>query len=560
MKRFYSLLFILISLFAVMSFGITLSAQEGGERVPTIVVHSVTQAERPVEFEATRLVVENMRQLGLDVEHRALPFAQIIDEVWFSREGENPFQMTYWRMVGRPERSDPDEFAFNLFHSSTADEGFNFIGYNNPEYDALAEAQRAELDLDERRELLFEAQRIIAEDVPNVFFAHPSTPMLVRTDVWDPNSVVEQAGIGIHNFWTWIGLEPVGDQTTIITSTTAFLDRINPLFIAGDAPSRVTELVWDRLMRIGPDGLPEPWAAESVVWEDDTNVVLTMRSDMLWHDGTPVTIDDIAYSFEAILTGDDPGEAPQYRPFVANVENVEIIDDTSVRVTLNDPLASFETSTLAKLNVIPKHIWEPLINDLLTQEDTNAEGLPFDMEGVMVGSGPYKMVAFDPNEFAILEANPDHWSPPNADRWVMNVLPNTEATLGQIQSGEMNFLWEWPGDAEILAEIAEGDPNIEVFSTPSLGMQYFAFNTRFPPFDDVEFRRAIAHVVPKQSILDNIYKGFAVPADSYVSAPIEFWHNPNLPTYDFSIDTARMILAEAGYTLDDDGRLLYPAE
>ncbi|MDQ7027079.1 MAG: ABC transporter substrate-binding protein [Anaerolineae bacterium] len=554
MKKFFSMLLMLIALFVVMSIGLTVSAQ-GGERVPTVIVHSVTQAERPTEFEATRLVVENMRQLGLDVEHRAIPWPQVIDEVWFTREGEDAWQMTYWRMVGRPERSDPDEFAYNLFHSTMAADGYNFIGYNNSEYDALAEAQRAELEPAARQELLFQAQQIIAEDVPNVFFAHPSSPMLVRSDVWNVDSVVTQAGIGIHNFWTWIGLEPVGDETTLVTSTTSFLDRINPLFIAGDAPSRVTELIWDRLMRIGPDGLPQPWAAESVEWEDSTNVVITIREGMMWHDGNPVTVEDVAYSFEAILSG----EAPQYSPFASNIAEIELIDDTSLRLTLNEPSAAFETSTLSKLNIIPKHIWEPYINDLLTQEDANAESLAFDAEGVMIGSGPYRMVAFDPNEFAILEANPDHWASPNVERWVMNVLPNTEATLGQIQSGEMNFLWEWTGDAAILSEIAEADPNIEVFSTPSLGMQYFAFNTRFAPFDDVAFRQAIAHVIPSQSIINNILKGFAVPADSYVSTPIEFWHNPDLPTYEFSIDLAREVLAEAGYTWDDEGRLLYPA-
>ena len=124
--------------------------------------------------------------------------------------------------------------------------GYNFVGYNNPDYDAIAEAQRAELDLDVRQGLLFQAQEMIANDVPNVYFAHPSTPQLVRTDVWDIDTVVTQAGIGIHNFWTWTGLTPIGDQDTIITSTTSFLEAFNPLYIAGDAPSRVTELIWDR--------------------------------------------------------------------------------------------------------------------------------------------------------------------------------------------------------------------------------------------------------------------------------------------------------------------------
>lgn len=550
LSRVLGLALVLVMVMAL--FAVPASAQDAGEMVEPIVVHSRSQAESPVEFEVTRLVVENMKQLGLNVEHRAIPWAQVIDEVWFTREGEDAWQMTAWQMVGRPERSDPDEFAYNLFHSSGIADGYNFPGYNNPDYDALAEAQRGELDRDARQNILFEAQEMIAEDVPNVYFINPSTPQLVRTDIWDIDSVVTQAGIGVMNYWTWTGLTPIGDQKDIITSTTAFLDAFNPLYIAGDAPSRVTELVWDRLMRIGPDGLPQPWAAETVEWESDTSVVLTLREGMTFHDGEPVTSEDVAYSFEVIQTG----EAPMYEPFASGVSEIEIIDDLSLRLTLRSASAAFETSTLAKLNIIPKHIWEPIIEDLITQEDANAETI---QEEIPVGSGPYKMVAYDVNEFVILEANTDYFAPPVAERWIMNVLPNSEATLGQISTGEINFLWEWTGDSQILAEIAEADPNIELFSSPSLGMQYFAFNLRYAPFDNVAFRQAIAHVVPTESIINNIYKGFGVPADSYVSAPIEFWHNPDLPSYEFSIDAGRAVLEEAGYSWDGDGNLLYPA-
>ena len=91
----------------VLALAAPISSQSAGEVIPTITVRSVTQAERPVEFETTRLVVENMKGLGLDVVHRAVPWAQLIDEVWFTREGDEAWEMTIWRMVGRPERSDP---------------------------------------------------------------------------------------------------------------------------------------------------------------------------------------------------------------------------------------------------------------------------------------------------------------------------------------------------------------------------------------------------------------------------------------------------------------------
>ncbi len=525
------------------------TAQEPGSRVLKIVVLSETQAAEPIEFETTRLLVENMRQLGLDVEHRAIPWEQQADIVWYNR---NDWQMTAWRMVGRPERMDPDEFVYNLFHSSTAESGYNFVGYVNPEYDALAEAQRGETDMEMRRELIYQAQEIIAQDVPYIYVAHPTLPQLVRTDVWDADSVVDQQGIGVQNFWTWIGLTPLGDQGSIVTNSPTVVQGINPFWISGDIDSRVTELIWDRLMRLGPDGLPQPWAAESVDWEDSLNVLVTIREGMQFHDGEPVTVEDVKFSFEAPM-GD---EVPMYKPFVSKIANIEILDDRTLRFTLSEPWVAFETASLAKLNIVPKHIWEPVLENLAGSED-NAESY---QEEVPVGSGPYRFVAWDFNETVILEANPDHFSPPQADQWVLRIIPNAESALGQIQTGELNFLREWPGDSEILAQIAESDPNISLFSSPELGFRFFAFNVRVEPFDDPVVRRAVAHVMPRQAVINNIFKGFAVPADSYVSVAIDYWHNPDLPQYAYDIEAGRQLLADAGYTWDDDGRLLYPAE
>lgn len=526
------------------------AAMPAGEPVPKIVVLSNTQAQDPIEFESTRLLVENMKQLGLDVEHQAMPWEQQADLVWYNRQD---WQMTAWRMVGRPERMDPDEFVVNLFSSDTAESGYNFVGFISPEYDELALQQRGIVDREERRQVIYEAQELIAEELPYLYVAHPKLPFAFRSDVWNPDTIVDAQGIGIKNFWTWIQAEPVGDQKNFIVNTGDALQGINPLYIAGDAPSRITELVWDRLMRIGPDGLTQPWAAESVEWEDDTNILVTLRSGMTWHDGEPVTAEDAAFSFQAPTTG----EAPMYKPFVDKIANIEVIDDLTLRFTLSEPWVAFETASLAKLNLIPKHIWEPILADLATQEDANAEDY---QEEHPIGSGPYKYVDWTIGEQAILEANPDHWAAPKAEGWIIRIIPNQESALGQLTTGELNFLMEWEGDPTILQETADNDPNIELVATTELGFRFFAMNNRLAPFDDPAMRRAVAHVVPKDAIINNIFKGFAEPADSYVSMAIDYWHNPDLPQYEYSVDEAKQVLIDAGYSYDADGHLLLPAQ
>ena len=520
-----------------------------GTAVPTIEVLSNVQAADPIEFESTRLLVETMKQLGLDVEHKAMPWEQQADLVWFNR---GDWQMTAWRMVGRPERMDPDEFVYNLFHSTTAEKGYNFVGFVSDEYDALAAEQRATTDQEARRQIIFDAQRIVAEEAPYIFVAHPKLPYAYRSDVFDPASIVDAQGIGIKNFWTWIGAEPVGDQKDIIANSGDVLQAINPLYIAGDAPSRVTEVVWDRLMRIGPDGLATPWAAESAEWEDEVSMVVTLREGMTWHDGEPVTADDVVFSFTA-PAGE---EAPMYKPFVSRIANIEKLDDLSVRFTLSEPWAAFEVASLSKLNLIPQHVWEPILEGLAASEE-NAESI---QEEVPIGSGPFKFVAWKPSEEIILEANPDHWAAPKVERLIIRIVPNVEAALGQLQTGELNFLMEWEGDPTVLQATADGSDSIEVVATTSLGFRFFAMNERVAPFDDPAMRRAIAHATPKESIIKNIFKDFAVPADSHVSLAIDYWHNPDLPQYEFDLEKARQILVDAGYRYDGDGMLLMPAE
>ena len=110
-------------------------AQQAGDRIRKIIINSAAQAADPQEFQAAQLVAQEWRKLGLEVEVRGMPRPQLSDLVWFNRE---KWDTTMWRMVGRPERSDPDEVVYNLFHSSNRDKGFNFVGYNNPAYDSIA--------------------------------------------------------------------------------------------------------------------------------------------------------------------------------------------------------------------------------------------------------------------------------------------------------------------------------------------------------------------------------------------------------------------------------------
>ena len=134
-----------------------------------LVLISGAQAADPQEYQAAQLTAQDWRKLGLEVEVRGLPRPQVSDLVWYNRD---KWDVSMWRMIGRPERSDPDELVYNLFHSSTREKGFNFVGYLNPEYDRIAEAQRSEIDQAKRKALVHTAQDIIMADVPYLFLVY----------------------------------------------------------------------------------------------------------------------------------------------------------------------------------------------------------------------------------------------------------------------------------------------------------------------------------------------------------------------------------------------------
>lgn len=516
-------------------------------KIRKIIIYCMPEGESREEYQSTELFVDEIRKLGLDVEIKPLPWAQLDEIIWYERD---KWDATAWYFTSRPERSDPDELLYNCFHSSTAESGYNFFGYKNTELDKLLEAQRSETDIEKRRALVYEIQEKIAEDQPIVFMIAFQDIYVYNKEVWDPKTIVDQKGLGIRNFWTYINATPLTEQKDMILNYNEDVRAINPLYISGVADSWITELIWDRLMRVGPDGLPKPWAAKHVEWINDTTLEVTIREGMKWHDGQPVTVEDVKFSLEVPM-GE---ESPMYKPFVKSIDHIEISSENKLTIYLKEPNAAFLTTCLAKINLIPKHIWEPIIKDL----ETKPENAEFYQEENPIGSGPFRFLRWKKGEEVVLEANLDHFSPPKMRRWIARLVTNPEVALRQLETKEINFLATYVGDYDVLVERVKQFNFLEPVATTTLAVRFLALNNRRPPFDDPVMRKAIAMVCPKQLLIEAVYKGFAVPADSIISPALEFWYNPNLPKYPYNVEQARALLKANGYEWDEEGRLYYP--
>ncbi|ADO44387.1 extracellular solute-binding protein family 5 (plasmid) [Ketogulonicigenium vulgare Y25] len=512
-----------------------------------ITLYSRAQAANPQQYQSAELIAQAWSDLGLQVTVNGLPQNQLSDIVWYNR---NSWDVTMWQMVGRPERSDPDDFVMNLFHSSNIETGYNFVGYNNPDYDAAAEQQRLAVDRDARHALIIKAQELVNADQPYSFLVYPTKSYAFDKTVLDGATMVNQPGLGIRNFLSYVAVEPLGAQRDLITNTANELNAINPFYISGGGDSWITECIWDRVMRIGEDGLPQPWAAESVVWDEaGTTATITLRDGMTFHDGQPVRIEDVIFSLEA-----PQGEnvAPMYRPFVTPITAMAKVDDRTMTLTLDQPNAAFETSTLSKMNIVPEHVWSPLLERLSAGE--TAESV---LEESRIGSGPFKFDRWNQSE-VVLSSVKDHFAAPKMDRVIMRVVLNVEAALGMLRSGELNFLTDYTGDPQLLLDAAAADGDIEVVDVVDMGFQFLGYNLRRAPFSDPAFRRALSFAINRRLILGAAYNGFGVPANSHVSPALPFWYDTRTEEIPVGPEVAIQMLEEAGYSIVN-GRLHYPA-
>ncbi len=525
-------------------------AQEAGDAIRPLTLIAESQAADPQQYQAAQIIADAWRQLGLTVNVRPLPGQEYNQMVWYQRQR---WDMTTWEMVGRPERSDPDELTYNLFVSANAANGYDFVDYNNPEYDRLAQAQRQELDQDKRRALIDQAQELINHDQPYGFEVYPKNVVAYNKTVWDPASMVSQAGIGIRCFWTWINIRPLGGQKDAVLNSVTPPSNLNPFNIPGAQGSWASELVWDRLMRVGPDGLPRPWAAEKVERPDPQTVNITLRQGMKWSDGQPVTIDDAAFSLTAPGISD---KSPMYKPFVRNIASVDVTGPDTLTIKLKAPDAAFLVSSLSKLNLAPKHVWAPIFASLQGKPQT-AESI---QEEHPVSSGPFHIVRYNPNQEIDLEFNPDHWTHPNIQRWIMRIMPNIAASIGALKSGEINFLSDYTGDPELLTDLAKSSPNIVVSEALDLGFKFIAYNERRPPFNNLAFRQALSAVIDRKLLAEDAWGGAAQPANSWISPALAFWHDKGIAERvpGGNLAASQKILKDAGFVVVD-GHLHYPA-
>lgn len=328
-------------------------------------------------------------------------------------------------------------------------------------------------------------------------------------------------------------------------------DTLNPGMAILTEAYTVFELVYDSMYDLNLDGSFKLSLAESATVSDDGTVwTFKIRDGIKWHDGQPLTAEDVAWTYN--LYKDTP-EYPYLNGYYTTYfKTIEATENNEVILTLTEAIPNIE-SQLVFLYILPKHIWENV--DKL--EYTNTE---------MIGSGPFKMTEYVQNEFVHLTANKEYFgTAPKIDEVIFQTFENQDALVQAIKTGQVDMITEMPNTA---AESLKAEDNIELVVGAPLapGVTDIIFNqvdpancppdgglcTGHPALRDRDVRLALAHATDKQKLIDVILLGLGKPGLTLIPEGLGVWYNDSLTDYEFDIAKANKILDDAGYK-DADG-------
>lgn len=512
-------------------------------KVPEIDLWITSQTYDPVRYEAGLMIANAWKQLGFEVKTTALEWATMSSEGM--KAHKHDAFMIQWG--GKAERIDPFHWLYSLHNSSEAAEGgYNVAGYENPEYDKLAEEFASNMDWEVRKQKAYKMQEILSHDVPQPPLVHRKLTMAYNKSNFE--NAVMAMGEGLYSFWNWVNITPKGDRDIIRFGTVSDLKLLNPLTTKTGQDIYMLRLIYDPLIRIDKDGKPIPWAAESYKSIDDKTIEVVLRDGMKFHDGKPVTAEDVKFTFDFAREV----KSPYYLSKLKKLDTVEKVDDKTLRFVLKEPFAPFISNGLALVGILPKHIWEKEYEERGPEGILSWENLP------AVGSGPYKFDYWRPNEEFKLNSFDEHFNAPKAKGILRIPYAQTYGVVQGLKSGEIDVA----GLNLLPLQIEElKDSDFLAFDEiDDQGYYMLHYNMRKAPFNDVDVRRALTYSIPKDQIIELVFGGRAVPAYSTVAAVNKFWHNENIEKIGNNMEKARETLKEAGFRWDKEGKIYFPKD
>ncbi len=301
------------------------------------------------------------------------------------------------------------------------------------------------------------------------------------------------------------------------------------------------------LMRSNPDFVTfRPGLADSFRFSDDSlQVTFFIHPGVTWHDGQPFTADDVVFAQEVCKAPEINFSAVSW---LDHITSVEAVDSLTVRFTYDEPYM-YQVTDANVCYPLPEHI----LGDVPMADMPNHP-----VARAPIGNGPFRFVSWDSGQQVVLEANPDFvLGRPHLNRVTYRIIPDNTNLATEIQNGNIDA---WPNFPESFYPQFETDPDLEIHSVPGRRYSYLAYNTLDPLFSDKRVRQALTLAIDRGRLVEALLYGQGSVGTQPMISTI--WaHDPTIQPYPFDPDSARALLAAAGWSdtngdgiLDKDGR------
>ena len=331
------------------------------------------------------------------------------------------------------------------------------------------------------------------------------------------------------------------DGGTLTVPLTNF-DTLNPLLTNNNSYYQLSNLLYDRLFTYEGSGRMVPSLVEHVEISDGgKRVSLTIKKDIYWEDGTPLTTTDIAKTFEAVKACPD---GTIYKDAMRRIMGTSNIEGAARAIVFDDRNIDFEFDRsygnymeILSFPILPAHIY-------------GEEGMLEKDDFQVVASGPFTLKKWDKNKRLYLEKNQNYYgSLPYIDEIVGIIFSDDKAIQQAYDAGQVDlcaiddYTWD--------RYRSDKKSTVESFETQNL--EVLAMNTADPLLQDVDLRRAIDFSVNKERIIDSLYLSQGTMATFFINPKLSSGLFTREESY-LSVDTAVSILEKAGYRdVDGDG-------
>lgn len=366
-------------------------------------------------------------------------------------------------------------------------------------------------------------------------------PLLIVTTLLALLACPKAASAKVHS-WTFV----VGNSSAV--------DTLNPFVGLTNADEEIYGLIWDELMDYSqlPPYLGTPRLATS--WSVSKNKLVWtyhIRHGVQWSDGKPLTAADVAYTFQRD-TVKGSTEFNASANYVQNITKVRQTGRYTVQMTVSVPTPGM--SELA-VPILPKHIWEHIPeNKVSSYNPTTA-----------IGTGPFIVTSFVPNQSATLRRNPHYWGgEPGIKRLIFEPFANPSAEAFALENGSIDFA---EGLTNQLYVSLKHKPGVTVLPGAADSFDELAFNTGAatvsnrpigngnPALRDVKVRQALSWAIDTPELVRKVFLGYASPGTSVIPPmyPMSTYHPPANLAYHYDPVRASAILSADGWKLGPDG-------